>query len=363
MPDSTFLSIKISDTIPGIHRDKVPILPAASSSGVAPEVVAAANAALAEQSDGAHPEAHHRISEEPHGELDSEDERLLDKFYQDTRHSNPYVENNLVQPQALWEGKSKIPEPQIPVPQVEEHETDYKDKENQEVNPKEEAGDGWLIDEEFARISEQLAKTLQNGDKLFKQVFGSDDLSSVNEPKSYRQPQQQASYAPTTRLLTSYNPLGQVNPSDTIDSSSSSKQSVKNPLSSFVGATVYGDHNKTKLSLSSKSPVDAIKMHDEMMKEPPHDGKVRVRMYFHRATHDDAKLYGTGPWKYWGHGWGVEYGYDPKRGDKKDHYQRGYTIERAFGRDFCKDKRKCRKPDPEFFVDPRAGGKYSEERT
>lgn len=367
--DSTFLSIKISPGTPVAHQEEeVPLIsqvPPASLPGIAPEIVAAANVALAEQSGEPYYITDHQeegsSEDESHKKLDSEDEQLLDKFYDKTTQNNPDEENNLVQPQTKWQGNSKVPEHKIPS-KVEGHDRISDRKKDQKSKPSMEESDGWFLDEEFARISEQMAKTFNLGDKLFKQVFGNDGLSFVDEPQSRRQPQQQASYSPTVRLLTSYNPVEQIKSDDSIDSSDSSKKSIRNPPNSIVGATIYGNHNKTELSLSSGSPLEAIKMHDDMMKEPPHDGKVRVRMYFHRATHDDAKLYGTGPWKYWGHGWGVEYGYDPKRGDRKDHYQKGYTIERAFGRDFCKDKLKCRKPDPEFFVNVRDGGKYSEEK-
>lgn len=385
--DATHLTIHFTETIPEKH------IPTIVSSVVSPEVIVATREALDESLESRPPEEHNEEGHDPHKTLDSEDKQLLEKFYNDTRRKNPYVESNLISPQALWEEKESNNEPPEPVRQEEEHDTDHggdhdmpsdaghdlNEYSDQDLLDKhktipslkdieKEVLTGWSMDEEFARLSEQMAKTLNLGDTMFKQVFGDEDIARIIKPQHHsRQPHQEASYSPTMRLLTSYNPLEDNSPSESTITRSASHLTTApsgRPLNKagVVGATIYGDLNQHKLSLSSKSPLDAIKMHDEMLTEPPHDGKVRVRMYFHRATHDDAKLYGTGPWKYWGHGWGVEYGYDPRSANKSDYYQKGYTIERAFGRDFCKDKLNCRKPDPEFFLNPLDGGKYSEDK-
>lgn len=387
--DATHLSIQIVDPIPEKH------IPTIVTSVVSPEVILATKEALVESMDPKLPEEHHEdehSSQNSHKTLDSEDKLLLEKFYNDTRRKNPYVENNLISPQSLWEDKEsdhKPPEPVVQEEEHNEHDHSYSDKQTDEGGDLNEYSDqdlvdkhklipslkdiekevhnDWSVDEEFARLSEQMARTLALDDNMFKQVFGEDDVARLIMPHHHRQPKREASYSPVMRLLTSYNPLGDNSVAESIAGSSSSASHLAAIPSRYqlnragiVGATIYGDQKQHKLS--SKSPLDAIKMHDEMLMEPPHDGKVRVRMYFHRATHDDAKLYGTGPWKYWGHGWGVEYGYDPRSANKSDYYQRGYTIERAFGRDFCKDKLKCRKPDPEFFANPLDGGKYSEDK-
>uniref|UniRef100_T1KN15 Uncharacterized protein n=2 Tax=Tetranychus urticae TaxID=32264 RepID=T1KN15_TETUR len=71
-------------------------------------------------------------------------------------------------------------------------------------------------------------------------------------------------------------------------------------------------------------------------------GPVRVKMYDHRAEHDPKHLYGTGPWNYYGYGYGIEYAYKP---DGTFNREKGYGYLKAFGRDFCKykDTRRCRK--------------------
>lgn len=158
-------------------------------------------------------------------------------------------------------------------------------------------------------------------------------------------------YSPTLRLLTTFNPIG-----DGLSEHQTDNQIANPTASMYSGSTVVSGPDS---NIKSKSAAKALQMHDELLKDPPRDGKVRVRMYHHRALHDDVRLYGTGPWKYWGHGWGVEYGYDPRDSDKKNSYQRGYAIERAFGRDFCKSKQNCRQPDPDFFKNPQDAGKYS----
>ncbi|XP_053211458.1 uncharacterized protein LOC128395087 [Panonychus citri] len=74
-------------------------------------------------------------------------------------------------------------------------------------------------------------------------------------------------------------------------------------------------------------------------------GPVRVKMYDHRAEHDPKHLYGTGPWNYYGYGYGIEYAYKP---DGTFNREKGYGYLKAFGRDFCKykDLSKCRKSHP-----------------
>lgn len=58
---------------------------------------------------------------------------------------------------------------------------------------------------------------------------------------------------------------------------------------------------------------------------------------------------------FFSHGWGYEYGFDPEDYDRR-RYQRGYTIEKAYGRDFCQNRTNCRREDPKFFEKAR---KYS----
>lgn len=48
--------------------------------------------------------------------------------------------------------------------------------------------------------------------------------------------------------------------------------------------------------------------------------KVRVKVYDHRAYHDPIQWYGRGPWKYFGHGYGIDYGYDH---DRTHSYEKG----------------------------------------
>jgi len=187
-------------------------------------------------------------------------------------------------------------------------------------------GDGWTIEQD--NIEESI------GIKLV--------TSTPND----------ASYAPGIRLLTSYNPIvkpGTVGPDPSRGESLTDNQ--------IVGATISRD--QTNPPVRSVSAYDAIKMHDQLLEKPPRDGKVRVRMYYHRAMHDDARLYGNGPWKYWGHGWGLEFGFDPRSNSRDNFYQKGYTIERAFGRDFCRHGQPCREPDPDFFKDPQKAGTYT----
>ena len=77
-------------------------------------------------------------------------------------------------------------------------------------------------------------------------------------------------------------------------------------------------------------------------------GRVRVKIYDHRAEHDPNNLYGTGPWKYKGYGYGIEYQYEP---DGSYGREKGYGFMKAFGVDFCRYRKKsaCRSSDGSFF--------------
>ncbi|RWS07378.1 hypothetical protein B4U79_14431, partial [Dinothrombium tinctorium] len=76
-------------------------------------------------------------------------------------------------------------------------------------------------------------------------------------------------------------------------------------------------------------------------------GMVKVKIYDHRAEHDPIELYGNGPWKYRGHGYGIEYQYLP---DGSYERQRGYGFIKLLGREFCKPNSLiCRPSDPNFF--------------
>lgn len=235
--------------------------------------------------------------------LDEEDRRLIAKFYEDSERGDHQLSHQ--NSEALLDSDS------VQDPSLSKEQPVLSDLDKQ---------DGWTIDPQLI-LNNVYPQTTSNSNSNF---------------------------SPTMKLLTTYNPIREL-------------EGAGNQL---AGATVTskGDGN-LRASLRSKSAADAVKMHDDMLRDPPRDGKVRVRMYYHRAIHDDARLYGTGPWKYWGHGYGVEFGYDPKDRGKKNAYQRGYTIERAFGRDFCKNKEKCRKADPNFFKSLRDAGKYSDPTT
>lgn len=258
--------------------------------------------------------------------LDDEDRSLLDKFYRDTRKGDPFQSDSF-STDDLWKSQENSAYAALTDEDV------YK-----KVNQTHFSED-WTFDPDINEIGHS---TTMSKEKTAVQTG-------------------QAGYSPTLRLLTSYDPIkeelfaNQQKQNAIVESRQKSNR--------IVGATLYGKNIHTRPSVSSKSALDAIKMHDNLLKPPPRDGIVRVRMYYHRAIHDDVKLYGNGPWKYWGHGWGLEFGYDPKS-DKnaKDFYQKGYTIERAFGRDFCRDKKNCRKPDPEFFNDPLKVGHYSRQQ-
>lgn len=148
-----------------------------------------------------------------------------------------------------------------------------------------------------------------------------------------------AHYSPQDKLLTSYDPLHSI--AGGLAGTQITGSTHTGSPSDQTGSTTVSAPISTN---TQESTVDAIKMHNELLNKPPNDGKVRVRMYYHRAIHDDPRLYGTGPWKYWGHGWGMEFGYDPRSSNPtKEFFEKGYSIERAFGRDFCKDpKVACR---------------------
>lgn len=247
--------------------------------------------------------------------LDEEDERLLEKFYRETKDSDPFHE--------VWdENNAKMKSNNS---RTVFYDYRVKDQNRTLVN------EGWTIEPDYLAANQ----TKQ------------DNHTKSSHPEDTVQPQS-AKYSPTLKLLTSYIPTERIN-----DGQMEGGR--------ITGATLFGQDQNRAPEVSSNSAIDAINLHDDMLRNPPRDGKVRVRMYYHRAIHDDDRLYGTGPWKYWGHGWGLEFGYDPtkKQDDKDKFYQKGYTIERAFGRDFCKDKTNCRQPDPEFFKDPKNVGVYS----
>lgn len=268
------------------------------------------------------------------GSLDQEDRDLLEKFY---REQDPF--SSKLSTSALWEETRDQEMERLGalldinplVSQNQQHNEAQTSKHS-------ELDSGWTIDPEMSHQIDKLSST--NANHL---------VPSTSKAI--------ASYSPTLKLLTTYNPLEKISSIRLDDSVQEGPRSRRG--NRIVGATLFGRDETSGLDVSSKSPADAVRLQEELFEAPPRDGKVRVRMYFHRAMHDDVKLYGTGPWKYWGHGWGIEFGYDPRSEKKPDFYQRGYTIERAFGRDFCKDKSNCRKPDPKFFENPLKVGEYS----
>lgn len=73
-------------------------------------------------------------------------------------------------------------------------------------------------------------------------------------------------------------------------------------------------------------------------------GRVKVRIFDHRAEHDPISNYGTGPFKFRGYGWGINYEYEPNGSFQQE---KGYGFVKIFGRDFCKfkDKSRCRDAD------------------
>lgn len=281
--------------------------------------------------------------------LDEEDKSLLEKFYKETKERDPFLGDSL-DTETLWRER--------------EHEgtddglLDFEDdqmKENKgkldhhHIEPivQNHLDDGWTVDDD------DVGDDDYSSDEKYHHYPHDEYHKPLNTHKKHYDDSHQANYSPHLKLLTSYNPVEE----------SPHNNDANLPLAehdAIVGATLFGEQKDARPKVKSKSAHQAIQLHDELMKPAPKDGKVRVRMYYHRAIHDDAKLFGTGPWKYWGHGWGVEYGFDPKSEFKnKDYYQKGYTIERAFGRDFCKDKKNCRQPDPDFFKNPHNVGKYS----
>lgn len=246
--------------------------------------------------------------------LDEEDKRLLNEFYE-KQHHEPLIDYAYTS-QSLWDDDyDKQSDSTLLTASGQQKSSrlvtsKYGLEQQKVTSPKQvEKMSDWTFDEQFIEQAEKLISPTEN-------IF-------------LKQPTKSANYAPSLRLLTIYNPL---------------KNNKINEQRQIVEPK---DQLESNLKLEPSR--DAIGLHDELLDEPPRDGKVRVRMYFHRAIHDDINLYGNGPWKYWGHGWGVEFSYDPKKDTSKDFHQRGYTIEKAFGRDFCKDQKNCRPPDPNFF--------------
>ena len=295
-------------------------------------------------------------------QLDSEDKSLLDKFYQETRGQDPFQSESLSS-QQLWDGmhdgtlfnlmealrdytpaldsiKADVNHDNKHQSEAEEVTSVSPEKPVDKYEQKELVNE-WSLDNELAKQAEELARI---GDEKI-----------LPHAESWA-----ANYSPGMRLLTSYNPMHDERMSlapggnrDLIgENNDNGGDNMMLTGSRIVGATLAGNAMDVQPKVSSKSPLEAIKMHNELFEKPPRDGKVRVRMYFHRAIHDDVRLYGTGPWKYWGHGWGVEYGFDPAKKGANDFYQKGYTIERAYGRDFCRDKANCRPPGAEFISRP-----------
>lgn len=70
-------------------------------------------------------------------------------------------------------------------------------------------------------------------------------------------------------------------------------------------------------------------------------GRVKVRIFDHRAEHDPMSNYGTGPFRFRGYGWGINYEFEP---DGRFQQEKGYGFVKIFARDFCKfkDRSKCR---------------------
>lgn len=265
------------------------------------------------------------------GALDSEDKRLLDKFYRETRNENPFQGALRANIEGLWNdhdyGRSL--DALVDLSAQRDNEMDSQTKFEKKAI-KQIGHNDWTIDPQLLAMN-HLAMPVS---------FFNSTLPSILTISSNKI----ASYSPVHRLLTSYDPI-----EEHVRAAMNTNQERGNRENRVVGVTLYGKDQPMKPVLNSKSSEQAIKLHNELLEKPPRDGIARVRMYFHRAIHDDVKLYGTGPWKYWGHGWGVEFGFDPRNTKHPNLYQKGYTIERAYGRDFCKDKKNCRPPDPHFF--------------
>lgn len=282
--------------------------------------------------------------------LDEEDKSLLAQFYRQTKERDPFLTINggSLSTESLWD-ESGLNGLDALIDHDEPPKTNSNSFQAHSGSGKPDHDDhptGWRKNYGYHDHQPPPSTTPTISDLRLPNLHG----SRVNQP---------ASYSPTLRLLTTYDPA---NESAVLLQEPGQVQMGNLRGNRIVGATLYTNDKNTPPGVSSKSAHDAIKLHDELLREPPRDGKARVRMYYHRAIHDDKRLYGTGPWKYWGHGWGVEFGFDPKTEATDNSYQKGYTIERAFGRDFCKDKSNCRKPDPNFFEDPRNAGAYSSEQ-
>lgn len=263
--------------------------------------------------------------------LDDEDKRLLDEFYRETKKSDPFLSDGL-SIESLWDEEEKRTRAGAKIGAIDGSSTTAM---SNNFGGEKSNSNEWSYDES---IIDGL-----NG-KPYEYNLGPTASDTMHR----------ANYSPAVELLTTFSP------NQTNLGADSQQADLLKTSNQIVGATLFGRDQHLRPSVSSKSASEAIKLHNDLLLKPPNDGKVRVRMYYHRAIHDDAKLYGSGPWKYWGHGWGLEYGYDPRQ-NGRDFYQRGYTIERAFGRDFCKDNKNCRKSDPNFFRDPKTVGKYSEQ--
>lgn len=279
-----------------------------------------------------------------HHLLDEEDKSLLAKFYRETKERDPFLSINggSLSTEALW-NESLLDEDANRLNALIDFEPSKKPAQPQA--PLDPAA-GWAFDFDEAQLNLKPSDN-QSEDQLNQHMPTSSALL-------------QANYSPTLRLLTSYDPVDEAAIlSPTGDKTAEIQSAAPLRDNRIVGATLYTTAKDRPPGVSSKSALEAIKLHDDLLKEPPRDGKTRVRMYYHRAIHDDKRLYGNGPWKYWGHGWGLEFGFDPKSEGSDNYYQKGYTIERAFGRDFCRDKSNCRKADPEFFDDPKNVGSYS----
>lgn len=120
--------------------------------------------------------------------------------------------------------------------------------------------------------------------------------------------------------------------------------------------TTHLQHSQQlQINETTAAALDALRVHDEMMREAPRDGKTRVRMYFHQASSSDtsannsdddtkkrAKLNDSNGsankaankerlLQFSSSGWGLEFGFDPREPSGK-HFARGYIIERGLNR-------------------------------
>lgn len=287
--------------------------------------------------------------------LDEEDRSLLEKFYRETKQNDPFLGDSL-STESLWDelDNDKALDPKSALLDTHQQVDKAYDQVSKEAGKALGAISEWTVDPEYLPAEKGFSNERPN---FYNNNVPTGGLKII-----------QASYSPTLRLLTSYDPIEDLKVITEGGPTPTGAHGITGALSHktgdrIVGATLFGNDESSRPSVSSKSALDAVKLHDDLLKAPPRDGKVRVRMYYHRAIHDDARLYGNGPWKYWGHGWGLEFGFDPKsQASNNDFYQRGYTIERAFGRDFCKHRNNCRHPDPDFFKYPHKVGEYSEQQ-